>query len=58
VHGIHTSLNRNEVEGWGIKRWKNEWIEYRGKQEFKKLMQYADLQIKEIVEKIDNYYND
>ena len=57
VHGIHASLNREKEEGWGIKRWKKEWIEYRGKQEFKNLMQYADLQIVEIVKKIDDYYN-
>ncbi len=57
VHGIHISLNRSNVEEWGIKRWRKEWLIYRNTPDFCYLEKLFDVELTDSVRKIDNYYN-
>lgn len=56
VHGIHASQNRKDINEWGIKKWKNEWIKYRNSKEFMYLEKEINIFLKDIIKKIDDYY--
>jgi hypothetical protein len=58
VHGIHVSLNRkpNGLLGWGMKNWKNQWIEFRNSKVFVELYPTFTKMIKEKINIIDKFY--
>lgn len=56
VHGIHISLNRPDIETWGIKKWNKEWLEYRNSVEFLYLEKLFSNEIRDTIKKIDKYY--
>ena len=59
VHGIHASLNREDVCDWGIRQWRKQWFEYRNSSSFLCLeKEISDLTIVNIIKKIDKYYNE
>jgi hypothetical protein len=60
VHGIHMSPNRKSDAklGWGLGKWKNEWLSYRESNEFQYLKKnYFSKRILENLDIIDKYYN-
>lgn len=58
VHGIHVSLNRepNGKLGWGMDRWKNEWLEFRNKEIFNEIEKVLPSFLLEKIKIIDNHY--
>lgn len=63
VHGIHMSLNRPSVTykdgipGWDAYKWKNDWLEFIQTDIYKNIEQSFDPLIKELISKLNNYYN-
>lgn len=60
VHGIHMSPNRKSdaALGWGLSKWKNEWLSYRESDEFKFLEKNCfSKRILSNLNIIDKYYN-
>jgi hypothetical protein len=59
VHGIHMSPNRklDDKLGWGLDKWKNEWLSYRESNEFKYLENFCfSKRIMENINMINKYY--
>lgn len=58
VHGIHVSLNREPDGklGWGMKNWKNQWVEFRNSKVFIELYPTFTKMIKEKINIIDEFY--
>jgi hypothetical protein len=56
VHGIHVSPNRDPggKPGWGIDNWVNEWYNYRNSNEFLYIEDFLPIEIKNIINIIDN----
>lgn len=58
VHGIHISLNRNPTDslGWGMEKWKKEWVEFRNSEIFREVELYLPKFIIEKINIIDNHF--
>lgn len=60
VHGIHMSPNRKDPSsalGWGLNRWKNEWLMYRNTEDFKTLESNCfSKRINNNIKLIDEFY--
>lgn len=58
VHGIHISPNRepNGNLGWGLNRWKKEWLGFRNSDIFLEFEQLLPNYIKNKIDIIDNHY--
>jgi len=58
VHGIHTSLNRNPTDklGWGIPKWKEQWLEFSNTEYFKRIEPTFTNSIKNIIKIINDSY--
>lgn len=56
VHGIHASENREDINTWEIKQWRNEWLIYRNTKEFQYIGKEINAPLKSIIKKIDKYY--
>lgn len=60
VHGIHVSPNRKPTDGvdWGMKKWKNQWVNFRNSKEFLLLEPTLTNYISEKILIIDSFYGD